>query len=90
MCEKKTGRNYKKMYIPEEEIAKLSETSVHPHNVRAAIIHSIFVKGDMANFELREDDMEVSKLYPDFEYTTVDQLLDGFVTNAPKFEYAVL
>ncbi|XP_057512653.1 isoeugenol synthase 1-like [Actinidia eriantha] len=90
MWEKKTGRNYKKMYIPEEEIVKLSETSAHPHNLRAAIIHSIFVKGDMANFELREDDMEVSKLYPDFEYTTVDQLLDDLVTNAPKFEYAVL
>ncbi|KAH7864733.1 hypothetical protein Vadar_033224 [Vaccinium darrowii] len=90
LWEKKAGRSYNKVYVSEEDIVKLSKTSPHPENVRAAIIHSIFVKGDMANFEIREDEMEVSKLYPDVEYTTVDQLLDDFVANPPDFEYVDL
>ncbi|KAL7234188.1 hypothetical protein ACSBR1_017726 [Camellia fascicularis] len=87
-----------KVYVSEEEIVKLSEkcewilftASEHPHNVRAAILHSIFVKGGMTNFELSEDDLEVSKLYPDFDYTTVDHLFDVFLANAPNFEHAAL
>ncbi|KAG5539024.1 hypothetical protein RHGRI_019545 [Rhododendron griersonianum] len=91
LWEKKTSRSYNKVFVYEEELVELSETSPHPENVRAAIIHSIFVKGDMANFEIREDDqMEVSKLYPDVEYTTVDQLLDDFVANPPEFHYVEL
>ncbi|KAF7139470.1 hypothetical protein RHSIM_Rhsim07G0053600 [Rhododendron simsii] len=91
LWEKKTSRSYNKVFVYEEELVELSETSPHPENVRAAIIHSIFVKGDMTNFEIREDDqMEVTKLYPDVKYTTVDQLLDDFVANPPEFHYVEL
>ncbi|KAF7138961.1 hypothetical protein RHSIM_Rhsim07G0053400 [Rhododendron simsii] len=90
LWEKKTSRSYKKVFVYEEELVELSETSPHPENIRAAIIHSIFVKGDMANFEIGEDDMEVSKLYPDVEYTTVDHLLDDFMANPPEFCYVEL
>ncbi|XP_059631923.1 eugenol synthase 1-like [Cornus florida] len=87
LWEKKTGRNHRKVHVSEEEIVKLSETSEHPHNVQASILHSIFVKGDTTNFELGEDDIEVSELYPDFEYTKIDQIIDSFVANPPKLEY---
>lgn len=36
------------------------------------------------NFELGEDDIEASSLYPDLGYTTIDQLLDIFLVNSPK------
>ena len=36
------------------------------------------------SFELGEDDIEASSLYPEFEYTTIDQLLDIFLVNPPK------
>jgi len=36
------------------------------------------------NFELGEDDIEASRLYPDLGYTTIDQLLDIFLDNPPK------
>ena len=36
------------------------------------------------NFELGEDDIEASRLYPDLEYTTTQQLLDIFLVNPPK------
>ena len=56
--------------------------------IPVSILHSIFIKGHMA-FELREDDMEASRLYPDYEYTTIDKLLDIFLANPPKPVLAV-
>jgi len=35
----------------------------------------------MANFELEEDDLEASQLYPDYNYTSIDQLLDKFLVD---------
>jgi hypothetical protein len=58
-----------------------------PKDIPMSILHSIFIKGQTV-FELREDDMEASRLYPDFEYTTIDQLLDIFLVNPPKFAAA--
>ncbi|KAK9270607.1 hypothetical protein L1049_026189 [Liquidambar formosana] len=85
LWEKKTGRNFSRVHVPEEEIVKLSETLPQPDNIPVSILHSVFVKGSLMSFELEEDDIEASRLYPDVEYTTIDQLLDIFLSsNAPK------
>ncbi|GAY65884.1 hypothetical protein CUMW_244450 [Citrus unshiu] len=55
-----------------------------PEDIPISIIHSILVKGDLMNFELGEDGIEASKLYPDFKFTTIDQLLDIFLINPLK------
>ena len=39
----------------------------------------MFVKGDLMNFELGKDDLEASELYPDYKYTSIDELLDIFL-----------
>ena len=36
------------------------------------------------NYELREDDLEASSLYPEVDYVTIDQLLDIFLTDPPQ------
>ncbi|KDP42863.1 hypothetical protein JCGZ_23805 [Jatropha curcas] len=82
--ETKTGRTFKKIHVPEEEIVKLSETLPHPDNIPVAILHNIFIKGDQMSFELTSDDLEASKLYPDYKYTSVDGLLDLCLVNPPK------
>ncbi|KAJ9178413.1 hypothetical protein P3X46_010298 [Hevea brasiliensis] len=82
--EKKTGRTFKKIHVPEEEIVKLSETLTFPENIPVSILHNIFIKGDQMSFELTEDDLEASKLYPDHKYTPVDSLLDLCLINPPK------
>nr|ACL13526.1 t-anol/isoeugenol synthase [Pimpinella anisum] len=83
--EKKTGRTLEKTYVSEEEIIKLSQTaSTVQDAVGTSILHSIFVKGEQMNFELKEDELEVSKLYPDYKYTSVDELLDIFLVDPPK------
>ncbi|KAL9379730.1 hypothetical protein Peur_028212 [Populus x canadensis] len=83
LWEKKTGKTFNRIYVPEDEIVKLSETLPHPQNIPVSILHSLFVKGDMMGFELGEDDLEASRLYPDLEFRTVDQLLDIFLTSPP-------
>ncbi|KAF3445377.1 hypothetical protein FNV43_RR10553 [Rhamnella rubrinervis] len=86
LWEKKTGRSFKRIHIPDEEIIKLSETLPNPQNVQISILHSLFVKGDLMNFEVGDDDdiIEASKLYPDFKYTSIGQLLDIFLVDPPK------
>ncbi|GMY29315.1 eugenol synthase 1-like [Fagus crenata] len=84
LWEKKIGRSFNKVHIPEEEITKLSETTPPPNNIPVSILHSVFVKGDLMNFELGEEDIEASRLYPDFEFKTIDQLLDIFLVNPPN------
>ncbi|KAH9322794.1 hypothetical protein KI387_017433, partial [Taxus chinensis] len=50
-----------------------------PTNIGIATCHSIFVKGDQTNFEIRPDGVEGSQLYPDVKYTTVDEFLDQYL-----------
>ncbi|KAG4205868.1 hypothetical protein ERO13_A04G127700v2 [Gossypium hirsutum] len=78
------GKYFKKVHVPEEELVKLTETLPFPDNVRASVLHGLFVKGDLANYELGENDLEASSLYPDYKYTTIDQLLDVFLVDPPK------
>ncbi|KAK2976085.1 hypothetical protein RJ640_009517 [Escallonia rubra] len=90
LWESKTNQVAKRVHLSAEELVKLAETSPHPHNVRACIIYSIFVKGDTVNFELEENDVEIGNLYPDFKVTTTDQLLDRWLSDPPKLEYTDL
>jgi hypothetical protein len=49
-------------------------------NVILAIYHSVFVKGDQANFEIEASfGVEASERYPDVKYTTVEEYLHQFV-----------
>jgi hypothetical protein len=49
-------------------------------NVILAIYHSVFVKGDQANFEIEASfGVVASELYPDVKYTTVEEYLHQFV-----------
>lgn len=61
-----------------------------PHNIPVSILHSVFVRGDLVRFEIDEDEgyMEASKLYPDYNYKSIDQLLDLFLLNPPPPAYA--
>ncbi|EXB49820.1 hypothetical protein L484_006358 [Morus notabilis] len=84
LWEKKTCRTLKRSHVPEDEIIKLSENLPFPENIPVAILHNIFIKGDQMSFELTEDDLEASKLYPDHKYTSVDNLLDICLVDPPK------
>ncbi|KAK3406416.1 hypothetical protein EUGRSUZ_K02552 [Eucalyptus grandis] len=82
--EKKTGQGFEKKLVQEDEVIKLSQALPSPQNIWVSIMHSVFVKGDTTSFDLDEDDLEASSLYPEVEYTTVDQLLDIFLVDPPE------
>ncbi|KAL2231880.1 UNVERIFIED_CONTAM: Eugenol synthase 1 [Sesamum indicum] len=84
LWEKKTGRRFNKVHLPEEEMVTLSKTLPDPQNIPISILHSVFVKGVTANFQLGENDVEASALYPDLKVTSVDELLNIFLCNPPK------
>ncbi|XP_060199710.1 phenylcoumaran benzylic ether reductase TP7 [Lycium barbarum] len=78
--EKLIGKTLEKVYVPEEQILKDIQTSPMPINIILAINHSTFVKGDQTNFEIEPSfGFEASELYPDVEYTTVEEYLGHFV-----------
>ncbi|KAH7850745.1 hypothetical protein Vadar_002324 [Vaccinium darrowii] len=82
--EKMTGRILNIIHIPEQQLIQLSLMLPFPENVPPAILHNIFIKGDQMSFRLTEDDLEASKLYPDYKYTSVNDLLDICLVNPPK------
>nr|UVI03402.1 eugenol synthase 1 [Melaleuca bracteata] len=84
LWEKKTGRSFKKVQVPEEDMVKLSQALPPPENIPVSILHSIFVRGDLMSYEISEDDLEASSLYPEMQFTTIDQLLDIFLTDPPE------
>lgn len=84
LWEKKTGRTFERVFLPEAEMVVLSQSLPHPDNVRISILHNIFVKGDQTNFELGYGELEASDLYPDYKYTTVDQFLHTCFVSPPE------
>ncbi|ERN16529.1 hypothetical protein AMTR_s00031p00110180 [Amborella trichopoda] len=89
LWEKRCGKSLRKNNISEEEIIKLFETLPHPENVAPAILHYFFVAGQ-SNFELEEDDLELSRLYPDYNYTPFAYLIDILAVNPQKIKRAAL
>ncbi|XWS56327.1 hypothetical protein CRYUN_Cryun09bG0076300 [Craigia yunnanensis] len=77
--EEKTGQTLKKIHVSHEELLRLTETLGHPDNIPVAILHNILIKGDQMSFELSKDDLEASKLFPNYKYTSVDSLLEMFL-----------
>ncbi|CAA0809869.1 Isoflavone reductase homolog P3 [Striga hermonthica] len=65
LWEKKTGRVFNRVHVPEEELVSLSESVT-------------------INFDLEENEVEASAFYPELKLTTVDELLDIFISNPPK------
>lgn len=84
LWERKTGRTLHRVFLPEAEMVRLSQTLPHPDNVRISVLHNIFVKGEQTSFELGYEDLEASQLYGDYKYTTVDEFLDICLISAPE------
>ncbi|XP_039168775.1 phenylcoumaran benzylic ether reductase Pyrc5-like [Eucalyptus grandis] len=71
--ERKIGKGLERAYVPEEEVLKNIQEAAFPQNVILAVLHSVFVKGEQANFEIKPSfGVEALELYPNVKYTTVD------------------
>ncbi|KAI3446128.1 hypothetical protein Pfo_002793 [Paulownia fortunei] len=80
LWENKCGIKLERIYVPEERVLKDIQEASAPLNVRLAICHSVYVKGDQTNFEIEPSfGVEASELYPDVKYATVDEMLGQYV-----------
>ena len=50
-------------------------------SIPMAILHYIFIKEDETSITLKEDDLEASALYSDYQYTSVNDLIDSNLIN---------
>ncbi|WCJ35198.1 Isoflavone reductase-like protein [Euphorbia peplus] len=74
--EKKLGKSLHKTYVSEGQALKEIEAAPIPYNVGLAVNHSVFINGDQTNFELDPSkEVEASELYPDVNYTPIEELL---------------
>ncbi|URD72731.1 Isoflavone reductase [Musa troglodytarum] len=79
LWEKKTGKTFERVYVPEEQVLKQIQEAPLPVNVMLALCHSAFVKGDHVFNIDPSFGVEASELYPDVKYTTVDEYLNRFL-----------
>ncbi|GJN37734.1 hypothetical protein PR202_gb26720 [Eleusine coracana subsp. coracana] len=77
LWEKKSGRTLQRVHIPEEEVFNwIKVEAAFPLNILLSLALSIFVRGDQTNFNIDPTiGVEATKLYPDVNYTTVDDFL---------------
>uniref|UniRef100_A0A453MQ52 NmrA-like domain-containing protein n=1 Tax=Aegilops tauschii subsp. strangulata TaxID=200361 RepID=A0A453MQ52_AEGTS len=77
MWERKAGRTFQIVRIPEAGLLKLIKEAAFPLNILLSLALSIFIGGDQANFEIEPSfGVEATELYPDLKYTTIDEYLD--------------
>ncbi|XP_022953095.1 isoflavone reductase-like protein isoform X2 [Cucurbita moschata] len=80
LWEQKCGKILDKSYVSEQQLLNDIREASFPLNLRLSIFYSVFVKGDQTNFDIEPSfGVEATKLYPDVEYTTVDEFLNQFV-----------
>ena len=80
LWEKKTGKTFQRVYVPEDAVLKQIQEAPIPMNIIFSIGHASYIKGDQTNIEIAPSfGVEASELYPDVKYTTVDDLLNRFL-----------
>ncbi|XP_073316316.1 leucoanthocyanidin reductase-like [Primulina huaijiensis] len=89
LWEKKIGRNLPRITVSEDHILDAAKEKIIPQSVVASFTHDIFFKGCQINYAIDgPDEVEVTNLYPEEIFTTVDECFNGFITqmNSKKIE----
>nr|GEX96754.1 isoflavone reductase-like protein [Tanacetum cinerariifolium] len=73
--ESKIGKTLEKTYVSGEQLLKnIQEAPSFGLSIELAIMHSVFVNGDLTNFEIEPSfGVEASELYPKYKFTSVDE-----------------
>ncbi|XP_058103921.1 isoflavone reductase homolog [Magnolia sinica] len=79
MWEKHTGKELKKSSISAEDFLATMKDMDFAGQVALTHFYHIFYEGCLANFEIGEDGVEASELYPEVNYTRVDEYLKRYL-----------
>ncbi|XP_058193756.1 leucoanthocyanidin reductase-like isoform X2 [Rhododendron vialii] len=87
MWENKIGRTLPRVTVTEDHLLAAANEMIIPESIVASLTHDIFIKGCQVNYSLdRDSDTEVTSLYPDASFRSIDECFDDFlarVTGAP-------
>jgi len=76
--EKYTGKTLEKTYLSSDDFLKLMKGQSLAEQIGMTHFHHIFYEGCLYNFEIGEDGREATELYPNVQYTTVENYLYQF------------
>ncbi|XP_010037350.2 leucoanthocyanidin reductase [Eucalyptus grandis] len=88
LWEEKIGFKLQRVTVTEDDLLSAAQDMVIPQSIVAALTHDIFIKGCQVNYSLDEpSDVEVTSLYPDMPFKTVDECFGDFakkIADVPK------
>nr|QKX95869.1 leucoanthocyanidin reductase [Vaccinium myrtillus] len=81
LWEKKIGRILPRVTVTEDDLLDAAAENIIPQSIVASFTHDIFIKGCQVNFSVDgPDEVEVSDLYPDESFRTMDECFNDFVS----------
>ncbi|KAK3406458.1 leucoanthocyanidin reductase [Eucalyptus grandis] len=88
LWEEKIGLKLPRVTVTEDDLLSAAKEMVIPRSIVAALTHDIFIKGCQINYSLdKPTDVEVTSLYPDIPFRTVDECFGEFakkIADVPK------
>ncbi|KAM7272137.1 hypothetical protein ACFE04_031351 [Oxalis oulophora] len=82
LWEAKINRTLPRIKITENELLAIAAENKIPMSIVASIIHDIFIKGCQVDFTIDgSNDVEVSGLYPDEPFRTLDECFNDFAAD---------
>lgn len=89
LWESKIGRSLPRVTISEEDLLTMAKEYSFPASVVVSLTHDVFINGCQTNYFIDgHKDVEISSLYPDSSYRTVDDCFDEYARNLPLKEHA--
>ncbi|PSR96563.1 Leucoanthocyanidin reductase [Actinidia chinensis var. chinensis] len=81
LWEKKLGRTLPRVTVIEDDLLAAAKEMRIPESIVSSLTHDIFIKGCQINYTLdRDTDVEVTSLYPEASFQTIDECFDEFIT----------
>ncbi|KAF7054573.1 hypothetical protein CFC21_062233 [Triticum aestivum] len=79
LWESKIGRTLPRVTLSKEDLLAMAAEDVIPESIVASLTHDIFINGCQTNFGIDGSrDVEVSSLYPDIPFRTIDECFDDY------------
>ncbi|KAB1221133.1 Leucoanthocyanidin reductase [Morella rubra] len=80
LWEKKIGKTLPRVTVTENDLLAAAAANCIPQSIVASFTHDIFIKGCQINFTIDgPQDVEVSTLYPDEAFRTLDDCFDDYL-----------
>ncbi|TVU47661.1 hypothetical protein EJB05_07267, partial [Eragrostis curvula] len=79
LWESKIGRTLPRVTLSEDDLLAMAAENIIPESIVASLTHDIFINGCQTNFHMDVcRDIEISSLYPDVPFRTVEECFDGY------------